>query len=212
MSPARSPADSASSGNPGAGQVPAREARVHPSAIVDEGAVLGAGVRVWHFVHVCAGAQVGADVVLGQGVYVGPGVRIGQGTRIQNNVSVYEGVELGDEVFVGPSVVFTNVRHPRAHVSRRHAFEITRVERRATIGANATVICGVTLGEGCFVAAGAVVTRDVPPRTLVMGAPARPAGHACDCGERLGLAASDVSCTACGARYRERPDGGLDRA
>lgn len=185
-------------------------AQVHPTAVVDAGAVLGAGARVWHYAHVCAGARVGAGTVLGQGVYVGPGVRIGPGCRIQNHVSVYEGVELAEEVFVGPSAVFTNVRHPRAHVSRRHAFEPTRVGRRATVGANATIVCGVTLGEACFVAAGAVVTRDVPPRVLVMGAPARPAGHACECGERL--AAPTTPCAGCGARHRPRPDGGLDPA
>lgn len=182
---------------------------VHPTAVIDAGAVIGPGSKVWHFAHVCAGATLGAGTVLGQGCYVGPGVVIGPGCKIQNNVSVYEGVTLAEDVFVGPSAVFTNVRNPRAHVSRRGEFAPTRVERRVTIGANATVVCGVTLGEGCFVGAGAVVTRDVAPRTLVLGAPARPKGHACDCGERL--ARPLEPCARCGARYRERPDGGLDR-
>lgn len=191
----------------GAGGGPA--AFVHPTAVIDAGAVIGPGSKVWHFAHVCAGATLGAGTVLGQGCYVGPGVVIGPGCKIQNNVSVYEGVTLAEDVFVGPSAVFTNVRNPRAHVSRRGEFAPTRVERRATIGANATVVCGVTLGEGCFVGAGAVVTRDVAPHTLVLGAPARPRGHACDCGERLPQPSQP--CARCGARYRVRPDGGLDR-
>lgn len=182
---------------------------VHPSAIVDEGAKLGPGARIWHFAHVCTGAQIGAGTSLGQGGYVGPGVVIGAGCKIQNHVSVYEGVTLGDEVFVGPHAAFTNVRHPRAHVSRRGEFAPTNVGPRVTIGCNATIVCGVTLGEACFVAAGAVVTRDVPPRALVMGNPARRVGHACDCGERL--PAGGRACARCGATYTARADGGLDR-
>lgn len=189
---------------------------VHPSAVVDEGAQLAPGVKVWHFAHVCAGASVGRDCVLGQNVFVAPRVSIGAGCKLQNNVSVYEGVTLEDEVFVGPSAVFTNVRTPRAHVSRRHAFVPTLVRRRATIGANATVVCGVEIGQAAFVAAGAVVTRDVPPRTLVQGCPARPVGFSCDCGERLPLAAAEregvLRCGACEASYRRREDGGLDPA
>jgi UDP-2-acetamido-3-amino-2,3-dideoxy-glucuronate N-acetyltransferase len=191
-------------------------AQVHPTAVVDPGAVVGAGARVWHFAHVCAGAQVGAGSVLGQNVYVGPGVSIGKGCKIQNNVSVYEGVVLEDEVFVGPSAVFTNVRHPRAHVVRRHAFEPTRVMRHASIGANATIVCGVTLHEGAFVAAGAVVTKDVPPFTVVKGVPARAAGFACACGEAIERPASakagappTTRCASCGATYAPAPSGGL---
>ncbi len=182
---------------------------VHASAIVDPGAQLGEGTQVWHFAHVCAGARIGAHCSLGQGVFVGNDVRIGDHVKIQNHVSVYEGVTLEDEVFVGPSAVFTNVRTPRAHVSRRGEFGPTRVGARATIGANATIVCGTTLGEAAFVAAGAVVTRPVPPRALVMGSPARPRGWACDCGEPL--RASTGPCPRCGARYRQRTDGGLDR-
>jgi UDP-2-acetamido-3-amino-2,3-dideoxy-glucuronate N-acetyltransferase len=188
--------------------------QVHPSAVVDEGADLGPGVKVWHFVHVCAGASVGAGSVLGQNVFVAPNVRIGAGCKLQNNVSVYDGVTLEDEVFVGPSAVFTNVRTPRAHVSRRHEFVATRVGRRATIGANATVVCGVDIGEAAFVAAGAVVTHDVPPRVLVQGCPARPVGFSCDCGERLPPPADGregaLRCAACDAAYERRDDGGLD--
>src|SRR5204862_2291872 len=139
----------------------------------------------WHFVHVSEGARIGAGTVLGQNVFVARGVVVGKGCRIQNNVSLYEGVVLEDDVFVGPSAVFTNVRTPRAHVSRRHEFEPTVVRRHATIGANSTIVCGVTLEEGAFVGAGAVVTKDVPPRTLVVGVPARAAGFSCDCCERL---------------------------
>jgi len=165
---------------------------------------------------VCAGATVGEGSVLGQNVYVGPGVRIGKGCKVQNNVSVYEGVVLEDEVFVGPSAVFTNVRHPRAHVVRRHEFEATRVARHASIGANATIVCGVTLHEGAFVAAGAVVTRDVPPYTMVVGVPARAAGFACACGEALPKPSSakagappTTRCASCGAEYAPAATGGL---
>jgi UDP-2-acetamido-3-amino-2,3-dideoxy-glucuronate N-acetyltransferase len=185
---------------------------VHASAVVDAGAALGAGVKVWHFSHVSPGAVVGERSVLGQNVYVGPGVRIGRGCKLQNNVSVYEGVTLEDDVFVGPSAVFTNVRNPRAHVVRRHEFAPTLVRRHATIGANATVVCGVTLGEGAFVAAGAVVTRDVVPFALVRGVPARAVGFACRCGEilRTKKGLKGVRCPSCGARYAPRDDGGLE--
>ena len=188
---------------------------VHPTAIVDEGAVVEPGAKLWHFVHVCRGARVGAGSSLGQNVYVGPGVAIGRGCKVQNNVSVYEGVTLEDEVFVGPSVVFTNVRTPRAHVNRRAEFAATRIGRRSTIGANATVVCGVTLHEGAFVAAGAVVTRDVAPYVLVEGVPARPAGHACACGEVLRgarAAGARVACPACGEAWTVLPSGGLGPA
>ena len=179
---------------------------------MDEGVTLGPGVRIWHWAHVCRGAHIGAGSSLGQNVYVGPGVGVGAGCKIQNNVSVYAGVRLEDEVFVGPSAVFTNVVNPRAHVNRKDAFAPTLVRRRATIGANATVVCGITLGEACFVAAGAVVTRDVPPRVQVQGSPARAVGFRCDCGERLADDARDapLTCDACAAAYTFRADGGLD--
>ena len=144
----------------------------HPSACVETEAV-GEGTRIWHFCHVCAGAVIGEDCTLGQNVYVGPNVRIGDRCRIQNNVSVYEGVTLEDDVFVGPSVVFTNVKRPQAG-KRADGYIPTLVRRGAIIGANATIVCGVTLGEGCFVGAGAVVTHDVMPGQEVRGVPARP--------------------------------------
>lgn len=185
---------------------------IHPTAVVDQGAVLGKGARVWHFAHVSEGACVGADTVLGQGTYVGPGVRIGRGCRIQNHVSVYSGVTLEDEVFVGPSAVFTNVRHPRAHVSRKDEFAPTLVEQWVTIGANATIVCGVTIGRGAFVAAGAVVTRDVLPGELVVGCPAARVGYACACGERLPGDGPGWTCDRCGATWKPRGGGGIRRA
>jgi UDP-2-acetamido-3-amino-2,3-dideoxy-glucuronate N-acetyltransferase len=188
----------------------AAPAFVHPTAVIDAGAVLEPGVKVWHHVHVSAGARVGEGTVLGQGVYVGPGVRIGRGCKVQNHVSVYEGVTLEEEVFVGPSAVFTNVLRPRAHVNRKEEFLPTLVRRRATIGANATVLCGRTLGEGAFVGAGAVVTHDVPPRVLVVGAPARAVGFACDCGETL-PSGGPLACRRCGAAYAKADGGGLRR-
>ncbi len=193
---------------PAGGHLPLEGVFVHDSACVDESAVLGAGTRVWHFVHVCGGALIGRGVVLGQNVFVAPDVTVGDGCRIQNNVSLFTGVHLAEEVFVGPSAVFTNVRTPRAHVSRKDEFAPTHVGRRATIGANATIVCGVRLGAGCFVAAGAVVTRDVPPYVLVQGAPARAAGFVCDCGERL-AEGRDITCARCGSQWIGDLDKGL---
>jgi UDP-2-acetamido-3-amino-2,3-dideoxy-glucuronate N-acetyltransferase len=158
---------------------------IHESSYVDVGAVVGAGTKIWHFCHVMPGAIIGERCSLGQNVVVMPGTRIGNNVKIQNNVSIYEGVELDDDVFCGPSMVFTNVMNPRSHVSRKHDYRKTRVGRGATIGANATIVCGVTLGPYAFVAAGAVVTTDVPPYALVAGVPARQIGWACQCGEVL---------------------------
>lgn len=171
-------------------------ALIHPTAIIDEPAPpIGEDTRIWHFVHVRAGARIGARCAIGQGCYVGD-VAIGDGCRIQNHVSLYDGVTLEDDVFVGPSAVFTNVRHPRAHVSRQHAYAPTVVRRGATIGANATIVCGVTIGRYALVGAGAVVTRDVPDHAIVVGTPARVRGWACGCGETLPPAGP---CAACGA-------------
>ena len=175
----------------------------HPTAIVDDGAEIGAGTKIWHFCHVMSGARIGAGVVLGQNGYVGGAAVIGDGCRIQNNVSVYDGVILEEEVFVGPSVVFTNVRNPRAHVVRKEEYAPTRVGQRATLGANSTLVCGVTVGACAFVAAGAVVTRDVRPHALVAGAPARRIGWACACGEILPKDGAALVCERCGAAYED---------
>jgi UDP-2-acetamido-3-amino-2,3-dideoxy-glucuronate N-acetyltransferase len=180
---------------------------IHESAYVDEGAQVGPRTRIWHFVHVMPGAVIGADCNLGQNVVVLNGTRIGDRVKIQNNVSVYEGVELEDDVFCGPSMVFTNVINPRSHVSRKDEYRRTLVKRGASIGANATILCGTTLGEYCFVGAGAVVTKDVPAYAIVTGVPARRTGWVCTCGVTL-RGKGAMTCAACGARYVER-DGAL---
>ena len=186
-----------------------QETFIHESSYVDEGAQIGAGTRIWHFCHVLAGAVIGERCSLGQNVVVMNGVRIGNNVKIQNNVSIYEGVELEDDVFCGPAMVFTNVVNPRSHVPRRNEYRKTLVRRGATIGANATVICGNTLGEYSFVGAGSVVTDDVPAHALVVGVPAHRIGWMCQCGERL----SDDGrgpCESCGSRY-ELDGSGLKR-
>jgi UDP-2-acetamido-3-amino-2,3-dideoxy-glucuronate N-acetyltransferase len=180
-------------------------ASLHPSAIVDDGAQLGDGTRVWHFAHVCAGARIGNGCSLGQGVYVGNDVLIGRNVKIQNNVSVYDAVTLEDDVFCGPSMVFTNVHNPRSAVSRKHEYRRTLVRRGATLGANCTIVCGTTIGEYAFVGAGAVVSHDVPPYALVVGVPARRIGWMSRQGERLALPPSgqgEAACPATGERYR----------
>jgi UDP-2-acetamido-3-amino-2,3-dideoxy-glucuronate N-acetyltransferase len=162
---------------------------IEASAIVDEGAALGAGTRVWHFAHVCSGARIGAGCSLGQNVFVGNDVRVGDNVKIQNNVSVYDAVTIEDDVFCGPSMVFTNVHNPRSAVVRKDQYRRTLVRRGASIGANATIVCGVTLGQYAFIGAGAVVTRDVPDFALMAGVPARRQGWISRHGERLHLAA-----------------------
>ena len=176
---------------------------VHESSYVDDGAQIGKGTKIWHFSHIMPGAMIGERCNLGQNVVVMPGTRIGNNVKIQNNVSIYEGVELEDDVFCGPSCVFTNVRNPRSHVSRKHEYQRTLVRRGATIGANATIICGATLGEYAFIGAGAVVTSDVPPYALMIGVPARRVGWMCQCGEQLVVRAGAAECSACGSRYTE---------
>jgi UDP-2-acetamido-3-amino-2,3-dideoxy-glucuronate N-acetyltransferase len=175
-------------------------AAIHPTAIVDAGARVGPGTRIWHWTHVSAGAVIGRDCSLGQNVFVGNRVVIGDKVKIQNNVSLYDEVTLEDGVFCGPSSVFTNVVNPRAEIERKSEYRATRVCRGATIGANATIVCGHQLGEYCFVGAGAVVTRDVPAYALMVGVPARRVGWMSAAGHRLG---GDLTCPATGRRYRQ---------
>ena len=182
---------------------------IHPTAIVDAGAQIGEGTRVWHWVHVCAGAVIGERCSLGQNVFVGNHVRIGRNVKIQNNVSVYDNVTLEDDVFCGPSMVFTNVHNPRSAVVRKDEDRDTLVRRGATLGANCTIICGVTIGEFAFVGAGAVVSKHVPPYALVAGVPARQIGWMSRHGHRLALplkGEGQASCPATGERY-ELADG-----
>ncbi|MCO5124641.1 MAG: acetyltransferase [Rhizobacter sp.] len=180
---------------------------VHPSAIVDAGATIGPGCRVWHWVHVSAGARIGARCALGQGVFVGNDVVIGDNVRIQNNVSVYDAVTLEDDVFCGPSMVFTNVYNPRSAVPRKDEYRRTLVKRGATLGANCTIVCGTTIGAYAFVGAGAVVQRDVADFALVVGVPARQIGWMSRHGERLALPLAgdgEADCPATQERYRLR--------
>lgn len=179
--------------------------QIHPSAIVDEGAQIGEGSRVWHFVHVCAGARIGKGCSLGQNVFVGSRVVIGDNVKIQNNVSVYDNVTLEDDVFCGPSMVFTNVYNPRSAVSRKNEYRNTLVRKGATLGANCTVVCGVTIGEYAFVAAGAVVNRDVKPYALIAGVPAKHIGWMSQQGERIPLPLAgqgEFACPHTAQRYQ----------
>ena len=180
---------------------------IHESAYIDEPCRIGKGTRIWHFVHILKDCQIGEHCSLGQNVMVGPGVKIGNNCKIQNNVSLYNGVELEDGVFCGPSCVFTNVNNPRAEIERKSQFAHTLVKRGATIGANATIVCGNTLGEFCFIAAGAVVTSDVPAYALMAGLPARRIGWVGAAGLRL---SADLVCPETGRRYKETADGKLE--
>ena len=176
---------------------------IHETTVVDKAARIGEGTRIWHFCHVSENAVIGANCSVGQNVFIGRGVTIGDGCKIQNNVSVYEGVTLEDDVFCGPSMVFTNVINPRSEISRKDEFRETLVRRGASIGANATIVCGVTIGLYAFVGAGAVVTKDIPDFALVVGNPARQTGFMCCCGEKLPEGDwQDAVCPSCGEEYR----------
>jgi UDP-2-acetamido-3-amino-2,3-dideoxy-glucuronate N-acetyltransferase len=180
----------------------------HESAYVDDGAEIGDGSKIWHYTHIASGARLGRDCVLGQNVYVAPTAVLGDGVRVQNNVSIYDGVVLLDHVFVGPSAVFTNVVNPRAEISRKHEYRKTTVGRGATIGANATIVCGHDIGRYAFIGAGAVVTKSVADYQLWLGVPAQLAGYVCRCGERLHMSegAGATRCAACQAAYSREGD------
>jgi UDP-2-acetamido-3-amino-2,3-dideoxy-glucuronate N-acetyltransferase len=177
----------------------------HESSFVDDGCQIGAGTKIWHFSHVMAGSTIGRDCNLGQNVVISPGVVIGDRVKIQNNVSVYTGVVLEDDVFCGPSMVFTNVINPRSHVSRKDEYRKTLVMRGASLGANCTIVCGATIGAYAFVGAGAVVTKDIADHALVVGNPGRVTGWVCECGVKLAAGArppESATCAACGIGYR----------
>jgi UDP-2-acetamido-3-amino-2,3-dideoxy-glucuronate N-acetyltransferase len=183
--------------------------QAHATACIDAGAVIGAGTRIWHYTHVMPDTVIGRNCNLGQNVVVSPGCRLGDNVKVQNNVSIYSGVVIEDDVFCGPSMVFTNVINPRSHIARKHEYRDTLVRRGASIGANATVVCGHTLGRYCFIGAGAVVTRDVPDYGLVYGNPARLHGHVCYCGEKLPVSVKilnrkRIECKACQRAYSKR--------
>ena len=182
---------------------------IHVSSYVDDGVVIGPGSRIWHFCHVLKGTVIGENCSIGQNVMVGPNVHVGNGCRIQNNVSLYAGVELADDVFCGPSCVFTNVNNPRANVSRKDEFRLTPVGRGASIGANATIVCGHSLGEYSFIGAGSVVIRDVPAFAMMAGNPARRIGWMSREGEKLG---PDLVCPRTGERYSATSNGGIGLA
>jgi len=177
---------------------------VHESSYVDDGASIGSGTRIWHFSHIMPGAVIGEKCSIGQNVNVSGQARIGNNVKIQNNVSIYDRVYIEDDVFCGPSCVFTNVINPRAFVERKQEYKTTIIKRGASIGANATIVCGVTLGEYSFVGAGAVVTKDVPPYAMVMGTPAKQKGWMCKCGVKL---TGQLTCPVCGLQYQKTNEG-----
>ena len=176
---------------------------VHESSYVDEGAQIGSGTKIWHFCHISASSRIGERCNIGQNVFVAGQVQVGNNVKIQNNVSLYTGVIVEDDVFLGPSMVFTNVTNPRSHVSRKDEYKTTLVKRGASVGANAVVVCGSTLGNYCFIGAGAVVTRDVPDHALVYGNPARVQGWICQCGVKLNFEKAFAICESCGDRYEK---------
>ena len=175
---------------------------VHESSYVDEPCEIGAGTKIWHFSHIMKNCRIGKGCNIGQNVVVSPDVRIGNNVKIQNNVSVYTGCILEDDVFCGPSMVFTNVTNPRSHIVRRHEYKQTLIKQGASMGANSTIVCGITVGRYAFIAAGAVVVRDVPDYALVAGVPAKQIGWMCYCGVRLAATGSTYACPSCGRKYQ----------
>jgi UDP-2-acetamido-3-amino-2,3-dideoxy-glucuronate N-acetyltransferase len=177
---------------------------IHPTAEIDEGSIIGAGTKIWHFSHILSGSRIGENCTIGQNVVIGPDVTIGNNCKVQNNVSIYKGVTLEDGVFCGPSMVFTNVFNPRAEIRKMDEARSTRVKKGTTIGANATIICGTTLGRYSFIGAGAVITKDVPNHALIVGNPGKQIGWVCQCGEKL---TDDLKCTTCDKMYQETDEG-----
>lgn len=178
-----------------------KEYFIHPSSYVDEGCSIGKGTKIWHFSHIMSSCKIGERCNIGQNVVISPGVKLGNGCKIQNNVSIYTGVECEDDVFLGPSCVFTNVINPRAFIERKSEYRKTVVKKGASIGANATIVCGHDIGRYAFVGAGAVVTKNVPDYAMVYGSPARVQGYVCKCGEKLSFEGNKALCRACGKRY-----------
>jgi len=173
----------------------------HPSAVIDEGAEIGEGTKIWHFTHIMPGAKIGKNCNIGQNVFIGSLARIGNGCKIQNNISIYDAVTIEDDVFLGPSAVLTNVKNPRAHISRKHAYLKTIIRKGATIGANSTIVCGIEIGSYAFIGAGAVVTKNVPPHALMTGVPARRTGWVCECGGILPDRQHGGKCPECGKEW-----------
>ena len=183
-----------------------KEYFIHPTAIVDEPVEIGEGTKIWHFTHVMADARIGRNCIIGQNVFIGAGVILGDNIKVQNNVSIYEGVILEDDVFCGPSMVFTNVFNPRSFISRKREFRKTLVRKGATLGANTTIICGYTIGRHALIGAGSVITRDVPDYALVYGNPGKVRGWVCECAEKIVFRSGSATCQACGKRYKKTED------
>ena len=179
-----------------------REYFIHSMAVVDEGAEIGEGTKIWHFSHVMPGARIGENCIIGQNVFIGSGTILGNNVKIQNNVSIYDGVILEDDVFCGPAMVFTNVFNPRSFISRKKEFRKTLVKRGATIGANVTIVCGNAVGQFAFIGAGSVVTKDVPDYALVYGNPGKVKGWVCQCAEEISFRSGKAICTSCGKSYK----------
>ena len=180
---------------------------IHPTTVVDEPMEIGGGTKIWHFTHIMSGARIGENCVIGQNVFIGSGVILGDNIKVQNNVSIYDGVILEDDIFCGPSMVFTNVFNPRSFISRKKEFRKTLVKKGATIGANVTIICGNTIGSYAFIGAGSVVTKDIPDYALVYGNPGKAKGWVCPCAEEIIFRSGKAVCKTCGKKYKKDSTG-----